>query len=155
MDRESRLVAAMRAYILRSMPPHPFGAAASIDLRSLVHDYAAWRGRLPPAFPRRVQISEELLGNPSRESYADGLAAVVRELAFGESLAPRLSTAVLHAYDPVVPRCLAANPDRQRKDRDLLLSTWMSSATSTTVFSCPWRSGAIAAATPLHDTPRT
>jgi hypothetical protein len=123
VHREDQLERKMRLHMLRAMPNDPTGALAALDLRSLVHDYVTWRSRVPAAFPRNVHLSDALLANPARRRYSEGLAATLRELAFGHELRPRMSTAVLHASDIEVPAAVTRRP-RRRKDRDLLLAEW-------------------------------
>lgn len=94
------------------------------DLGALLHLYAGWRFRQPLAVPRRVHVSAELLADPARLQYAPGLAMLLEELAGGADLSRRLSTQVLTVYESDVPPVLAAQPERQRRDRDLLLSGW-------------------------------
>jgi hypothetical protein len=108
--------------MMRELPIDPTGSMRELDFRSLHQDYATWRGRVPTARPRRVHISPELLANRDRLPYGDGLAAVLREVASGDDLRPRMSTAIEHAYAPWVPTLLARRPSERHLDR--LLSDW-------------------------------
>ena len=101
----------------------PTGTMRELDFRSLHQNYAAWSGRVPVACPRRVHISRELLANPDRKPYGDGLAAVLREVANGSDLRPRMSTAIEHAYTQWVPPLLARRRPRERHV-DRLLADW-------------------------------
>lgn len=78
---------------------------------------------MSPTTPRRVHVSRELLANPDRAQYGDGLKSDVREIAFGTDLRPRMSTGVDHAYEPWM------HPATERKRRDVrhpdrLLAEW-------------------------------
>jgi hypothetical protein len=109
--------------MMRELPFDPSFTMRELDFRSLHQDYAAWRGRVPGAHPRRVHISRELLANPDRKQYGDGLAALLCEVANGNDLRPRMSTAIEHAYSPSVPSVLARRRPRERHV-DRLLADW-------------------------------
>jgi hypothetical protein len=117
------LVKAMRWHMLTALPPDPTCTLRDLDLRSMIGVYAAWRGRVPTASPRRVHVSRELLSNPSRAQYGDGLAAILREIAEGGDLRPRMSTGVAHAYSMPVPWMLARK-QRDPRHVDRLLADW-------------------------------
>jgi hypothetical protein len=117
------LKAACWRHMMRELPVDPTGTMRELDFRSLHQIYATWKGRVPIARPRRVHISPELLANPAREPYGDGLAAVLREIANGDDLRPRVSTAIEHAYAPFVPPLLARRRPRERHV-DRLLADW-------------------------------
>jgi hypothetical protein len=104
------------------LPVDPTATMRELDFRSLHQLYATWRGRVPEARPRRIHISRELLANPDRCRYGDGLAAVLLEIAEGENLRPRLSTAIEYAYTPGVPPLLARRLSERHVDR--LLADW-------------------------------
>lgn len=108
---------------MRELPVDPTATMRELGFRSLHQDYATWKGRMPVARPRRVHISPELLANPARRGYGGGLAAVLREVATGGDLRPRLSTAIEHAYTPRVPPLLARRRPRERHV-DRLLADW-------------------------------
>src|SRR4051812_6837512 len=72
-DRVSR--AAMRFRMLSALLPDPTGTLNDSDLWSLVAIYVTWYRRVPAAY-RGVHLSRELLANPAREQYGDGLAAI-------------------------------------------------------------------------------
>lgn len=113
---------AMKRFMLRELPIDRSCTLRELDVRGLQSIYATWRGRVPVVMPRRVHISDELMRNEDRQEYADGLAAVVREIAFGEDLRPRLSTAIEHAYELKPPPYLAPRLSGQQHDR--LLADW-------------------------------
>jgi hypothetical protein len=117
------LKAACWRRMMRELPIDPTGTMRELDFRSLHQHYATWRGRVPVARPRHVHISPELLANPDRLAYGDGLAAVLREVANGDDLRPRMSTAIEHAYTPSVPPLLARGRPRARHV-DRLLADW-------------------------------
>lgn len=109
--------------MLRELPVDPTATMRELDFRALHQDYATWKGRVPAARPRRVHVSPELLANPERLAYGDGLAAALREIANGDDLRPRMSTAIEHAYEPFVPPLLARRrPPERHVDR--LLADW-------------------------------
>ncbi len=107
--------------MMRALPIDRSATMRELDFRSLHHVYATWRGRVPTARPRRVHISPELLANPDQSMYREGLADVLREVAHGDDLRPRMSTAVVDAYAP--PQMLVC---RRRSERhvDRLLADW-------------------------------
>jgi hypothetical protein len=109
--------------MMLALPVDPSATMGELDFRSLHEIYAAWRGRVPSERPRRVHISRELLANPVRLRYGAGLAAVLREVAAGDDLLPRMSTAVEHAYTPWVPPGLARRRASTRQV-DRLLADW-------------------------------
>lgn len=105
------------------LPVDPTATMRELDFRSLHQIYATWRSRVPAARPRRVHVSRELLANPARARYGDGLARVLLEIATGEDLRPRTSIAIEHAYTLGVPRLLARRP-RHERHTDRLLADW-------------------------------
>lgn len=123
MDLVDKLERAIRTHILLDMPVDRTGTLAHLSLRSLLHEYGAWRSRIPAPVPRGLHVSRQLLQSTAVDTYGCGLRAVVEDLAFGRSVRSRLSTDVLHGYEPAVPRALEARP-RRRRDRDPLLSDW-------------------------------
>ncbi len=120
------LKAACRRHMMRELPVDPTAVISELDFRSLHQDYATWKARVPQARPRRVHVSREMLANPARMGYGEGLAAVLREIANGNDLRPRMSTAVEHAYAPWIPPSIFARrrprPDERHIDR--LLADW-------------------------------
>jgi len=112
----------MREHMLATLPVDPTGTLRARDFRTLHSIYATWRGRVPATMPRRVHLSAELLANPQRVQYGDGLAAVIRDIARGADLRPRMSTAIDHAYDIEPPPFLARRPSGRHHDR--LLAEW-------------------------------
>ena len=121
------LLLALKATCVRRMiqelPPDPTATLRQLDFRSLHQVYAGWRGRVPPARPRRVHISSDLLDNDDRLTYSDGLKAALDDIAHGHDLRPRASTAVGHAYTPSTPPLLARGRSSQRHV-DRLLADW-------------------------------
>lgn len=117
------LKAACWRHMMRELPVDPTATMRELDFRALHQDYATWKSRVPAARPRRVHISPELLANPERLAYGDGLAAVVREVGAGDDLRPRMSTAIEHAYECFVPPLLARRRPRERRV-DRLLADW-------------------------------
>jgi hypothetical protein len=117
------LKAACWRHMTRELPLDPTGTMRELDFRTLHQEYATWKGRVPAARPRRVHVSPELLANAERLAYGDGLAAVLREIANGDDLRPRMSTATEHAYAPFVPPLLARRRPRERHV-DRLLADW-------------------------------
>jgi hypothetical protein len=109
--------------MLCELPVDPTATMRELDFRALHQDYATWKSRVPAARPRRVHISPELLANPERRPYGDGLAAAVREIAAGDDLRPRMSTAIEQAYELFVPPLLARRRPRERHV-DRLLADW-------------------------------
>jgi hypothetical protein len=109
--------------MIAELPADPTGTMRELDFRSLHSVYAAWRGRVPPARPRRVHIAPDLFTNPDRLRYSEGLAAALREIAFGDDLRPRMSAQIEHAYTPWEPSSLLRKPARQRHV-DRLLADW-------------------------------
>jgi hypothetical protein len=109
--------------MLAELPVDPTATMRELDFRSLHSVYAGWRGRVPLARPRRVHIAPELLANPDRLTYGDGLAAILRDIARGDDLRPRMSTLVEQAYTPWEPRLLLRRPGRQ-PHVDRLLADW-------------------------------
>jgi hypothetical protein len=115
----------MRRHMMTTMPLDPSGTMGELSFRSLHQFYAAWRGRVPVARSRRVHISPELLDNPGRAAYSLGLRRVLREIADGEDLRPRMSLLIDTAYTPYVPPCLARRRSQTRSpDVDRLLGDW-------------------------------
>jgi hypothetical protein len=113
----------MRRHMMLTLPPDPSATMRELPLRSLHQVYATWRCRVPAARPRRVHISPELLSNPDRIEYSDGLSDVLCEIANGDDLRPRVSTSVEYAYAPHVHPALA----RRRRDGrhiDRVLADW-------------------------------
>ena len=109
--------------MMRALPVDRSATMRELDLRSLHHVYATWRGRVPPARARRVHVSQELLANPAQSLYRDGLADVLRDVANGADLGPRMSALVDHAYAPFVAPMLARHrPKHPHVDR--LLADW-------------------------------
>lgn len=107
-----------------TMPPDPSGTMSELSLRSLHQFYAAWRGRVPAMRPRDVHVSTELLNNPDRAKYP-GLLDVLREVAGGADLRPRMSTLIETAYTPYVPPLLAKRRRQTRRPEvDRLLGDW-------------------------------
>jgi hypothetical protein len=111
-----------RRQMLAALPVDPAGTLRDTDFRTLHSIYATWRGRVPSAQPKRVHLSAELLANPERCAYGDGLAAVLREIAMGTDLRPRTSTAVEHAYALEPPPVLTRR--RSGRQHDRLLADW-------------------------------
>lgn len=109
--------------MIRTLPADSSGTMSSLDFRPLHQFYSAWRGRTPDARPRRVHISRELLENPDRLVYAEGLAAAFRDIVNGDDLRQRMSTAVGHAYAPWIPPVLASRRQSTRH-LDPLLADW-------------------------------
>lgn len=108
---------------MRALPVDPSATMGALDFGSLHQIYATWRGRVPAARPRRVHPSPELLANPDRARYGEGLTDVMRTIAEGDDLRPRMSTAIEHAYSPRMPRLLAhRRPSERHVDR--LLADW-------------------------------
>lgn len=121
------LLLALKAACWRRMmcelPVDPTATMRELDFRSLHQVYATWKGRVPVARPRRVHVSRELLASPARRAYGDGLAAVLNEVANGDDLRPRASTAIEHAYTPWIHPLLARRrPSERHVDR--LLADW-------------------------------
>lgn len=108
--------------MIRELPTDPTATMRELDFRALHQVYATWRGRVPAPRPRRVHISRELLANPDRARYGDGLADMLREIANGDDLRPRMSTAIGGAYTPNVPPFLARR--RHERHMDRLLADW-------------------------------
>jgi hypothetical protein len=117
------LKAACLRHVIRELPIDPTATMRQLDFRSLHQIYATWRGRVPAARPRHVHVSAELLANSDRLTYSDGLAAVLGEIARGNDLRPRTSTAIEHAYTPWTPPPLQRRQPSQRHV-DLLLADW-------------------------------
>lgn len=113
---------AMRRHMLAALPVDPTCTLRDLELRTLHSIYATWRGRVPATVSRTAHLSAELLANPERAHYADGLAAVLREIAQGEDLRPRMSTAIDHAYALEPPPMLARRRSGRQYDR--LLADW-------------------------------
>jgi len=109
--------------MMRELPVDPTATMRELDFRSLHQIYATWRSRVPTARPRRVHISRELLANPARARYGEGLGQVLREIAMGDDLRPRTSIAIEQAYTPDVPPLLARRP-RHERHTDRLLADW-------------------------------
>jgi len=116
------LKAAMWRHMMCALPIDPSATMRELDFRSLHQVYATWRGRVPAAHARRVHVSHELLANPDRAGYGDGLAAVVRDIALGNNLRRRMSTAIEHAYAPHGAPLLARR--RRLRHLDRLLADW-------------------------------
>jgi hypothetical protein len=110
-------------HMVRELPVDPTATMRELDFRSLHQVYATWRGRVPVSRPRHVHISRELLANPDRARYGDGLADLLREIANGDDLRPRTSTAIEAAYTPDVPQLLARRR-RHERHTDRLLADW-------------------------------
>lgn len=108
--------------MLAALPLDPTATLREQDFRSLHSIYATWRGRVPAAMPRSVHVSAELLANPERIPCGAGLWAVVREIAEGADLRPRMSTAIGCAYVYEPPPLLARR--RRGRQHDLLLADW-------------------------------
>jgi hypothetical protein len=117
------LKAACLRHITRELPTDPTATMRQLDFRSLHQLYATWRGRVPAARPRRIHVSAELLANPNRLTYGDGLAALLSEIARGSDLRPRTSIAIEHAYTAWTPPLLQRRRPSQRHV-DLLLADW-------------------------------
>lgn len=117
------LKAAMWRHMMRALPVDPSATMRELDFRSLHQVYGTWRGRVPGAQLRNVYVSRELLANPDRAGYGDGLAAVMREIACGDDLRPRMSTAIEHAHTPLVAPLLAHRGWGGRH-LDRLLADW-------------------------------
>ncbi len=113
---------ALRLHMLRELPVDRSCTLRDLNFRSLHSVYATWRGRLPATMPQTLHLSTELLASPDRNAYSDGLAAIVREIAEGADLRPRMSTAVGHAYQLEAPPLLARR--RGARHRDRLLADW-------------------------------
>ena len=113
---------AMRRHMLAALPADPACTLPDLDFDRLHATYATWRGRVPVTMARTVHISDELLANPARGRYADGLAAVVRDIAHGADLRPRMSTGIDHAYAFKPPRMLTRRHSGRHHDR--LLADW-------------------------------
>ncbi len=75
----------MWRHMMHALPVDPSATMRELDFRSLHTVYATWRGRVSAAQPRRVHVACELLANPDRAGYGDGLSAVVRGL-MGDSM---------------------------------------------------------------------
>src|SRR3712207_4180722 len=88
----------IREHCLTEMREHYKGDLDSLDLRSLVHDYVTWRTRFPSARPRTIHESDAFARNPLRSRYADGLAAILRDVEAGADLEPYLSGRVWKAH---------------------------------------------------------
>jgi hypothetical protein len=112
----------MRRHILNALPVDRSATMRDLNFRSLLHVFAAWRSRVPPKGPRRVHVSAELLANPERAPFGDGLASVIREIALGDDLRPRMSLGIEHAYAPDVPPLLARR--QGGRHLDALLDDW-------------------------------
>lgn len=113
---------AMRRHMLTALPAARTVVLRDADLRRLQSIYATWRGRVPATVPRTVHLSAELLANPERGTYSDGLSAVVREVSRGADLRPRMSTSIDHAYAVAPPPLLARRHSERHHDR--LLADW-------------------------------
>jgi hypothetical protein len=118
------LVKVMRYRMLTAMPPDPTGTVSKKDLWGLVATYATWRRRVPADRPRRVHVSPELLANPvlGQDQNGTKLLSLVREIADGVDLRPRMSIAVEDAYTLPVPAVLERR--RDTRDMDRLLADW-------------------------------
>jgi hypothetical protein len=112
----------LRRYMLRELPVDNSCTLRDLNLRSLHRVYATWRGRVPPATPRMLHLSTDLLASPHRDNYRDALAAIVREIAEGADLRPRMSTAIDDAYAFEPPPLLARRRSARHLDR--LLADW-------------------------------
>ena len=117
------LSTAIRRTLIARLPVDPSCTMSALDVRSLIAVYVTWKERVPSTTPRRVHVSRELLANPVRAQYGDGLRSAVREIAFGTDLRPRMSTGVDHAYEPWMHPAI----ERKRRDGrhlDRLLAEW-------------------------------
>jgi hypothetical protein len=120
-DLADRVEEAVRAYVLKRMPPDPSGELATEDFRGLLHIYANWSGRHPSPRPRSVQRSREMTASAEAERFATEIAELVRKMEAGEDLKPHLSRAVDTAFLSTQER--AALPRSQReKDLDRMLA---------------------------------
>lgn len=107
-----------------ALPLDPSFTMSELDFRSLHQVYATWRGRVPAAQPRNVHVSRELFNNPDRAHYSAGLSHVLREVAQGDSLRPRMSTLIEHAYTPRTHPLLTRKRHRRQPEVDRLLGDW-------------------------------
>ena len=93
-DLIDRLEEAIRAHCADAMREFSREDLDALDTRSLVGDYASWRARFPTTRPRSIHESDTLAANPLRAQYAEGLAAVRRDIEAGADLTRYLSSLV-------------------------------------------------------------
>ena len=112
----------IRRHMLAALPADPSCTLRDLDFDRVHTIYATWRGRVPVMMARSVHVSADLLANPARGRYADGLAAVVRDIAHGADLRPRMSTGIDHSYAFKPPAMLTRR--RSGRHHDRLLADW-------------------------------
>lgn len=88
------LCAALRSYLLASIPPDPGNEVAELDLGRLLIAWFNWRDRFVSEAPRTVHVSATLAASPASVTHAGALAAIRREIESGEDLTHRLSSGV-------------------------------------------------------------
>jgi hypothetical protein len=88
---------AIRARCVDAMRDHSDADLNALGTRSLVADYAAWRALFPSSRPRSVHDSDAMAVSPLLARYADGLAAIRRDIAAGADLTRYLSSRVRSA----------------------------------------------------------
>jgi hypothetical protein len=89
-----RLEEAIRTHCVEAMGEHSKHALDTLDTRSLVADYAAWKALFPSQQPRAVYESDSLTSSPLRSTYASGLSAIRRDIEAGADLRRYLTSLV-------------------------------------------------------------
>jgi hypothetical protein len=89
---------AIRTHCSDAMRDHYKGDVDALALRDLVQDYVTWRARFPGARPRRVLESDVFAASDLPARYADGLAAIRRDIEAGANLESYLSRRVWKAH---------------------------------------------------------
>jgi hypothetical protein len=122
-DLADRVEDAVRAYLLRKMPPDPSGELAAKPFRELLHIYGNWRGRHPYPRPRVVHRSREMDASAEAQTFSPAIDELVRKMQAGEDLKPHLSRAVDTAFLSTQERAALPRSQRER-DLDRMLADW-------------------------------
>jgi hypothetical protein len=97
-DLVDQLEQAIRAHCVGAMCDFSNADLAALDTRSLVADNAAWTARFPSVRPRSVYESDAMTASQLRVQYAEGLAAIRRDITGGVDLRRYLSSRARFAH---------------------------------------------------------
>jgi len=89
---------AIRTQCSDAMREHYSGDLDALELHAVVQDYVTWKARFPSARPRQVHESDVFAASDLRVRYADGLAAIRRDITAGADLEAYLSRGVWKAH---------------------------------------------------------